>query len=404
MKYNLCENVYLVNGRKNSCIYDLNNLKLYHLNQELRDWLKKTLTSEKNSDFLNGEKKDMLIQLINLKLICESNSNEKKEVKNQEHKINFAWIEITTACNLRCIHCYEESGSSKVTEITMQDFDRVLEQLIQCGVNKIQFIGGEPLIDGEKLIKMIAKSYGKFDSIEVFTNGTLLTDHIINEFKKYQVKVALSVYSYIEGEHDKVTKVPGSWKKTNGAINRLKENNIPYRVCNVLMKNVKVGEQNTNLYRLSKRKDVVRMSGRANVNLLDPELIKKKLITEEYFTRKLDKNLFERMKNGHNCFATKIYVAADLTIYPCVMERRIKHGNIREHSLKEILDENIMGLKKDEIEGCGECEFRYACFDCRPNSFSLNVREKPWYCTYDPINGIWLDVDEFIHAILCEKI
>ena len=51
---------------------------------------------------------------------------------------------------------------------------------------------------------------------------------------------------------------------------------------------------------------------------------------------------------------------------------------------------------KDKIEECSECEYRYACFDCRPNSLSRKISEKPWYCTYNPLTGNWEDIDGFI--------
>ena len=80
-------------------------------------------------------------------------------------------------------------------------------------VNKIQFIGGEPLVLGNKLKDMITYASDKFESIEVFTNGTLINDEWVQFFDNYNIKVALSVYSYIDSEHEKVTKVKGSYNK-----------------------------------------------------------------------------------------------------------------------------------------------------------------------------------------------
>ena len=102
-----------------------------------------------------------------------------------------------------------------------------------------------------------------------------------------------------------------------------------------------------------------------------------------------------RLVTGHNCFDSRIYISADLDIYPCVMERRFKHWNIAECQ-DIILNESIRKLNKDHIEECNECEFRYACFDCRPNSLSGKMYEKPWYCTYDPQKGTWKDVEKFV--------
>ena len=54
-------------------------------------------------------------------------------------------------------------------------------------------------------------------------------------------------------------------------------------------------------------------------------------------------------------------------------------------------------MNKDKIEECKECEFRYCCFDCRPDSNGKEINEKPWYCTYYPKEGRWeKDISKFI--------
>lgn len=76
------------------------------------------------------------------------------------------------------------------------------------------------------------------------------------------------------------------------------------------------------------------------------------------------------------------------------MERRIKHGTLAKDDFQ--LNNNIRKFTKDKIKECSECEYRYACFDCRPNSLSKKLNEKPWYCTYQPLTGMWENIDEFI--------
>lgn len=98
---------------------------------------------------------------------------------------------------------------------------------------------------------------------------------------------------------------------------------------------------------------------------------------------------------GHNCFYSRIYISVNLDVYPCVMERRFKHCNIAECG-DIVLNESIRKQNKDAIEECSGCEFRYVCFDCRPNSLSNDAYEKPWYCIYEPKKGIWKDADEFV--------
>ena len=198
--------------------------------------------------------------------------------------------------------------------------------------------------------------------------------------------------------HDKVTGCKGSWEKTNKTIEGLKEYGITYRVCNVLMKDIEIGEKNNDLYELSDKKDIVRMSGRADFALLSDELIKKKLITKKTFQVPLKKSLCRTLVSGHNCFMNKIDISSNMEVFPCVMERRIKHCTVTKD--KEIaLDDSIRNWNKDKVKECCCCEYRYACFDCRPNTLTGNLEEKPWYCTYNPKQGKWKNEDEFLADI-----
>ena len=249
---------------------------------------------------------------------------------------------------------------------------------------------------------MLDYAIGKFEFIEIFTNGTLITDKWIDYFKTNNIRIALSVYSYDENEHDKVTTINGSHKKTITIIEKLYNKGIKYRVCNTIMKNINLGNKNTELYKLNPKKDILRMSGRGNVSLISKEQLKVKIITKDNFTKPLNKSLCQRIISGHNCFGSKLYIGTDKTIYACVMERRINHGKItKQHDIK--LNPHILNFNKDFIDECKDCEFRYTCFDCRPDSLTDNIHDKPWYCTYNPSSGEWENVEKFIDNILNSK-
>ena len=63
--------------------------------------------------------------------------------------------------------------------------------------------------------------------------------------------------------------------------------------------------------------------------------------------------------------------------------------------IQDILKSQILHFTKNEVEGCKDCEYRYICRDCRPDSLTGNFNEKPWYCTYNPYSGEWESFDEF---------
>lgn len=281
MYYILNKNVYLVKGVVNSCIYDLNESKLYSINNALSQKIELANKEGINKNTIDKELKKVFDELIQLKVLCLSNTieyHDLQEIESPDNGCEFAWIEISNRCNLKCLHCYNESDIHCNKTMSFENFKKVIDNLIKIRVRRIQIIGGEPLIEQKLLKKMLEYTLGKFEFIEVFTNGTLISNEWIEYFKKNNIHVALSIYSYSANEHDKVTQIKGSWKKTNNAIKALKKNEIPYRVCNVLMKGISLGEKNTDLYELSSNKDVVRMSGRASFSLLSDDLIKKRLL------------------------------------------------------------------------------------------------------------------------------
>ena len=80
---------------------------------------------------------------------------------------------------------------------------------------------------------------------------------------------------------------------------------------------------------------------------------------------------------------------------PCVFARNVSYGNVMELTIREILQQDMLkkcwGLIYDDIDGCKECEFRYACKDCRPVAYAKTgcLTEKNYKCLYNPLEGVW---------------
>lgn len=396
--WSLAKKVFFVKGKVNSCIYNFNTKKLFQLDNEASKCLEKIIN---NTGCYSEVDLIFLSELEKMEIIEKKSSNCHSDLI-YEPKIEFAWIEVTNKCNMYCIHCYEESSKLRDDELSIEDWYVVIDELVRKNIKKIQLIGGEPLLLGKKLLKMLDYCRTKFDFIEVFTNGYYINEEWGKYFQTNNIHIAISVYSYSEMMHNKVTKIQDSHEKTNQGINILKNNEVKYRVCNVLMNDIELCEKNTNLYELSTMRDVVRMTGRANINLLNKELLNKKLITLDMFKHEINEFFFVKSLKYHNCFSSKIYISAKLDVFPCVMERKISHGNFN-NDLKGNLDNlnsEIYEFNKDKIVECKDCEFRYMCYDCRPNRITEEINKKPWYCTYKPLEGVWEDEQEFCNKIL----
>ena len=400
MYYHLNNSIYLVSGYSYGCIYDLLHNKLYHVANDVieiisRIVLNNTLT-EGDSSFLS--------YFLDKKILVEKDKPCKRiplltDVYNYPRQIDFAWIEVTNSCNLKCIHCYNEKANIKKTFLRFEEFKYIVDELTSIGINKIQIIGGEPfLLEKNTLFEMMGYLSGKVDSFEIFTNGTLNTKDDLLYIKTHypNVHIATSLHSNIQKEHERVTQVLGSYELAVTNIKNAKEIELPIRYVGTLIGCINVGKELE--FGPPSRRDYIRLSGNAKLQLYNDELLKERVITEKRFEIE---NLKERVDlvYNENCFSTHLYVGCDMEVYPCPMERRISHGNLKGKHLSELLENIILDFSKDEVEGCKDCEYRYLCIDCRPDSITGNFFEKPWYCTYNPYKGEWVTFEEFKESI-----
>lgn len=393
--YLLQNNVNIVSGAKNYCIYNLNNQKLYNLDKKHIGYLNKLLL---NTD--DNIPESVKNYLINEEIVIETKDDLVEEISpfKYEGHVNFAWIEVTQKCNLYCRHCYENSSKNvSAREMTMEDFKLAVEALHSIGVERVQLVGGEPIIH-PYISDMISIASDTFDFVEVYTNGTLLTDELLHLIEKKQVSLAFSLYSDNCAVHDSVTCIGGSHELTSDRINKAVDIGIKTRVASVEMKDVPRYIYDDK--RVMARSDLPRITGRAGLHLYSKDMMRRKLITKNTFRKPINVSNFLKNTQIHNCFGSKLYIDYSLQVYPCVMERRLCYGSLRNISINQMVGKSPVFLTKNKVNGCKDCEFRYACFDCRPDSNGSGVYDKPWYCTYDPYNGIWEDVDNFTNSLL----
>lgn len=97
-----------------------------------------------------------------------------------------------------------------------------------------------------------------------------------------------------------------------------------------------------------------------------------------------DKQFFHNL-DKHPCLFGKFTVFLNGDIGVCPMMRENIISNIFEESLSQVLiekkQEKYWYLAVDQIEKCGQCSMRYACFDCRAiEAFKTGNLYKKYYC------------------------
>lgn len=396
--YVLNENVFIVQGVKKSCIYDLSQNKLFSINNNSFQLIDK-VTNKKNIE-ISIEEEEFIFALIKKNILKKSSTENNTSIYDVKEKsvISWAWIELTNRCNQKCIHCYLEGKPSNNNEISLNEFKYIVDQLVENKIKQIQLIGGKPTLLGNKFLKMLDYCNEKFDFVEIYSNATLLSDLMIERIKSYNMKIAISLHSYIEKEHDKMVGMKGSFKSICDTIKKLKKANIQHRIAAIQINNISIGESQDEAIKIDST-DFVRISGRANLKLYNNEMLKLKFITKKSFANPINSKRVYNSVVGHPCFMNKLYIDCELNVYPCVMERVFIHGNLKDTTIDSVINNNITSLSKDYINECKDCEYRYACFDCRPDRIGNNKYAKPWYCTYDVYKGEWQNVDSFINNL-----
>lgn len=59
-------------------------------------------------------------------------------------------------------------------------------------------------------------------------------------------------------------------------------------------------------------------------------------------------------------------------------------------------------ITKNKIKQCQNCEYRYACSDCRPLAIGIYEEDDAKYprCCYSPEKGIWEKIEDVTQEII----
>ncbi|MDG1643052.1 radical SAM protein [Klebsiella huaxiensis] len=315
-------------------------------------------------------------------------------------RLKQAWIEVTNSCNLSCAHCYSESSPKvdRSDKLSFESWKIIIEKLARQGVDLITIIGGEPLVR-QRLVKELIiyiKDNHPEIKVNIFSNLTLLPPNkeFISTLKKYNIRVGTSLYGIDESTHDAMTKRNGSWKKTTANIDELTRSGIDvfagyYRQLNCTLEKKQIVE-------------FIESLGVFDYEISSPSQVGRGKDTE-WKILNLENTLPQRKYFGysppgkniqvHNCYADRFSINQAGEVLPCIMTRNISYGNIINSNLEDVIKsanyKKYSTLSKDKIDGCKDCEFKYGCFDCRPDAQngSGNILRKP-DCGYSPYDEL----------------
>ena len=421
MAYKLIDGIYLVEGALNGALLDTNTGRIYSINRAGCDVISYRIEDSPYWESLLHMGIAEECQIGTLNPLPSSTSGS----------LRFAWFEIISDdCNERCIQCYANSmppsyrkaqsiplqmAQPTVTtepskKLTYKDWQKVIKEVYELGCRRCQFIGGEPFLykgeNGETVLELVAYAFELgYQSVEVFTNATLITEAKAKALAQLGAKVAVSLYSDVPEIHDTITRTEGSHSLTMKALERLKKHEVPVRVEIVLMRqNQETAESSMQLRNKlgfkGKRPDPLRPKGRGDSPLLQPDfatVVKYGLMLRPHF--RASKGTIARYSQGNACLNGKITISDSGEVYPCIFARNKSIGNVLDADISTVVlgteTQAVWSATKDSVLVCKDCEYRYVCFDCRPLSQGVAGAESDFFtmpyprCTYNPYTGEW---------------
>lgn len=154
-----------------------------------------------------------------------------------------ATLELTWRCNERCGHCYlpshQDTDKSR-KPLRGPQWLSILDELQEAGTLFLVLIGGEAMMHPDFWTVAEGASQRGF-ATTLITNGLLLDEASADRLRSLGIQgVTLSIYSSTPEIHDAMTGVPGSWRRTTAALQRMRDRGIAVGV-NCLLTRLNIG-------------------------------------------------------------------------------------------------------------------------------------------------------------------
>ncbi|KPI01844.1 Radical SAM domain protein [Actinobacteria bacterium OK074] len=261
--------------------------------------------------------------------------------------VNSLELEVTGTCQATCEHCLASSGPSGTDgTMTAADWRRVIDQAADHGVKLVQFIGGEPTLYRD-LPALVEHAVARALTVEIYSNLIHVRPAMWDVFSLPGIILGTSYYSDRADEHEQITKVRGSYRRTRANIATAVQRGIPLRAGIVrVLPGQRVEQAEAELRSLGVQRigvDHARPFGRAAADTApDPSQL------------------------CGRCTRGRAAVLPDGSVTGCVMSRAWPAGNVHQQPLDIILTgrgwADIVGMVPEPTGGAcqpddsGDCD------------------------------------------------
>lgn len=296
------------------------------------------------------------------------------EIAEENNTLVYATIELLTACNWRCKHCYIPSHDSM--GLAYDVVIDIFKQLRALNTFELVLTGGEMFLRPD--ILLIIKEARKLGfHLQLFTNISMLNEKIIKELSHLNIgNISCTIFSCNPVIHDGITGVKGSLKAALDNAQLIKMYGLPLEIKTILLSD--------NYHEYDELKEYCDRNGfrylaTASVypctngdmkplTLSVTELQLREIIKDIDGYRDFKQNKFEQ--NEHICHSIHFSLSIDCNgrVYPC-NNMSFEIGDIFEESLETIWNESkrlkyARSLRCSDLTHCGKCTYKDYCYRC----------------------------------------
>jgi MoaA/NifB/PqqE/SkfB family radical SAM enzyme len=237
----------------------------------------------------------------------------------------FVALEVSGRCQLRCTHCYAESGPEGTHgRMATADWMRVIDDAAKLGAPLVQLIGGEPTLHPD-LAVLVEQALDRRMEVEVYTNLVSIPAGLWPVLERPGVRLATSWYAPTSDGHDAVTGRIGSHDRTLRNIMEARRRGIPVRVGVIL---VREGQD---------------VDGAASeMRAVGAERVRIDRMREVGRGIRIGQPGVEQLCG--RCADGRLAVSPDGDVWPCVFARWLVVGNILDRSLGDV-DADAAGVR-----------------------------------------------------------
>lgn len=275
-----------------------------------------------------------------------------RQLSKQDHHVNnlprCLAIDFLNACNYKCEFCYErEDETYSNIKLDLDLVKRMCDEAHELGIWEIVLQGGELLIFKDYLFDALKAIGTERFRVVLITNGSILTKEYAEELLAAGVDcVGISISSLNPEEHDKSRRVIGAYDSAIRALDSAKNAGLTVWTQTIFGHHNAFSDELVELLEFNKKNGygcyflLAMPYGDYEGSFIDGNDLKRLQFLREKYSVWLDQwDLFDpEKKRISGCIAVnRAFITPLGDVLPCPFINT-KLGNLREQSLKDILD------------------------------------------------------------------